>query len=162
MRSLLFILILLPLGLFSQGLSEMRSLYLAAVDDEVSAIALSDLKALGGTDLSALEEAYLGASYMLQAGHVKQVGQKRSLFIQGRKLMENAIDRDFNSVEIRLLRMSIQENSPKLLKYKANLSEDKDFLLAHSASTPDTELRNMIQDYASGSMHFTAEERERL
>ena len=70
--------------------------------------------------------AYKGASIAIKAKHEKGVKQKKEGFIKGITILENVIKSNSNNIEARLIRLSIQENTPKVLKY--NLSQYKNLI----------------------------------
>ena len=66
-----------------------------------------------------------------------------------------------NNVEARLIRLSIQENTPKLLKYKANIDADKkQILLLFDKQSSD--LKEYIKNYVKQSKIFTEAEKQQL
>jgi len=103
--------------------------------------------------------AYKGASIALLAKQATSIKDKKEGFIDGVSLLEYAIEKSPNNIEVRFVRLSIQENSPKLLKYKGNLEEDKQFLLAQFKNIKFSHLKNHIKDYISQSKVFTDEEK---
>lgn len=92
--------------------------------------------------------AYKGASAALQARYESVAKKKKALFISGVTELEAAVAAAPENVEIRLIRFIIQENSPKILKYKVNLMEDKQMILAKfdAQSRP---VRDVIKRYAT-------------
>ncbi len=48
--------------------------------------------------------------------------------MDGAAIIDRAIVKDSESIELRFLRFTIQVNSPALLNYKRNISEDKQLL----------------------------------
>ena len=62
---------------------------------------------------------------------------------------------------MRLIRLSIQQNTPKILKYQENIDQDKQFILIHfSSQTQDLQL--YIQEYALKSNGFSEAEKRKL
>ena len=62
---------------------------------------------------------------------------------------------------MRLIRLSIQENTPKLLKYKANIEADKkQILLLFDKQSSD--LKEYIKNYVKQSKIFTEAEKQQL
>lgn len=106
--------------------------------------------------------AYKGASYGLQARYVADKKQKKELFISGAKDIEAAVKASPNSVEIRLVRLVIQENTPKILKYKANINTDKQMILTNFESQSKV-VKDAVKRYATTrSKVFTATELQKL
>lgn len=105
--------------------------------------------------------AYKGASIALKAKYAKQIKQKKSLFIEGAKMLETALKNDPNNLEIRLIRLSIQENSPKILNYKSNIDEDKKLLLSNF-DKQNQSLKEYIKNYIVQSNGFTDKEKKSI
>lgn len=105
--------------------------------------------------------AYKGASIALKAKYAKQIKQKKSLFIEGVKMLEMALKNDPNNLEIRLIRLSIQENSPKILNYKSNIDEDKKLLLSNF-DNQNQSLKEYIKNYIVQSNGFTDKEKKSI
>lgn len=103
--------------------------------------------------------AYKGASIALKAKKSKTLKAKKDGFIEGVEWVEFAIEQAPNNVEARFIRLSIQENTPKLLKYKSNIEEDKGFILKQFNNIASTSLKNYIKDYILHSKVFTDEEK---
>ncbi|MNY42804.1 hypothetical protein D3C86_1777290 [compost metagenome] len=61
---------------------------------------------------------------MKAAQFQKTAKDKMNLFNSGKKLLESEIKSNDGNVEYRLLRLLIQENAPKQLKYNGNIEED--------------------------------------
>ncbi|QYS86754.1 hypothetical protein JJC03_01540 [Flavobacterium oreochromis] len=79
----------------------------------------------------------------------------------GVKTVEQAVAKDANSVEIRLIRLSIQEHTPKFLKYKSNIEEDKKIILL-GFNKQNSGLKEYIQRYVFQSKVFTDFEKSKL
>lgn len=92
--------------------------------------------------------AYKGAAYGLQARYVTDKKAKKELFISGAKDIESAVAAMPNSVEIRLIRLIIQENTPKVLKYKENITADKQMILTNFESQPKV-VKEAVRRYAT-------------
>ena len=105
--------------------------------------------------------AYKGASIAMKAKYTKQIKQKKTLFVDGIKILENALKSEPNNLEIRLIRLSIQENSPKILKYKSNIDEDKKLLLNNFNKQNQT-LKEYIKNYIVQSNGFTDKEKKSI
>src|SRR5699024_11238863 len=52
----------------------------------------------------------------------------------GKNHIEDAVKADKENIEIRLVRLIIQENTPKIAGYKENIKEDKEFIIKHFKS----------------------------
>jgi len=89
----------------------------------------------------------------------KGVKQKSIVFKNGVLLVEDALKNEPNNIEIRFIRLTIQQNSPKILKYKSHITEDKDFILSHYEKIESNKLKNYIRDYILNSNNFTESEK---
>ena len=95
-------------------------------------------------------QAYKGALLMKKSNFEKAVPQKVKVFKEGAALLEAAIAKYPNNTEYRFLRLAIQENAPKVLKYNKNLMEDKAIIVANYSKLP-SELKAYIKDHAAQS-----------
>jgi hypothetical protein len=101
--------------------------------------------------------AYKGASIALKSKFNVGIKQKKEDFVKGITILESVIKINSNNVEARLIRLSIQENTPKLLKYKSNIDADKkQITLLFSKQTSD--LKEYIKKYVNQSKVFTKSE----
>ncbi|WP_452232902.1 hypothetical protein [Lacinutrix sp. MEBiC02595] len=103
--------------------------------------------------------AYKGAAMALVAKHAKTLKEKKEDFIAGVTLVEYAVEKAPNNIEVRFIRIGIQENTPKLLKYKGNIDEDKHFILKQFHGIKSSALKKHIKDYILQSKGFTDEEK---
>ncbi len=110
--------------------------------------------------------AYKGAAMTLQAKYLKKKEEKKRSFKEGTGLLEYAVaqsstEKD-SGVEIRFVRLCIQENAPRFLGYNKNIAEDKAVLLKRYNDIQSSELKALIRDYVLGSDGFSAEEKKRF
>jgi hypothetical protein len=77
------------------------------------------------------EMVYKGAYTAMLAQHDFFPNDKYSHFIEGKNLIEKAVQMNIRSVEIRYVRFLIQTNTPRLIGYDDNLAEDLSFILAN-------------------------------
>lgn len=106
-------------------------------------------------------QAYKGAAIALKSRYAIDAKTKRKLFVEGVKGVELALKNNPDNAEIRLIRLSIQENTPKILKYKAHIGEDKKILLdSFGQQTPA--LKAYIKKYANQSKVFSEQEKQVL
>ncbi|MBC8883388.1 hypothetical protein H9X57_08010 [Flavobacterium piscinae] len=103
--------------------------------------------------------AYKGASIALKAKFASDRKTKKELFTKGITILEQAVKADSNNAEIRLIRLSIQENTPKILNYKANISEDKKLILT-TFDKQNKALQEHLKSFIMQSKSFTAQEKE--
>lgn len=149
--------LLMGFGGIAQNLYEIRSQYPNAKDSEELTTELDD--ALSGVSTSSSAEliAYKGAVKTLRAKFAKKIRDKKSNFKEGVEWIESVIKADPENIEIRYLRLSVQEHAPKFLKYHDNISEDKNYILKEHSSISDTSLQAVIQDFMMRSENFEEE-----
>jgi hypothetical protein len=102
--------------------------------------------------------AYKGAATALKSKFTADKKQRKELFVEGVSMVENAVKSEPNNAEIRLIRLSIQENTPKILKYKANIEEDKKILL-NTFDKQSQPLKEYIKIYTKQSKVFSEKEK---
>ncbi|WP_459209522.1 hypothetical protein [Aquimarina rhabdastrellae] len=73
----------------------------------------------------ALLKVYYGAALTLKAKFAKTRKDKIKFFKEGAKLIEEVVAKHPNDIEIRFVRLSVQENAPRITRYKKNIKEDK-------------------------------------
>jgi len=103
---------------------------------------------------------YKGAGIALKGRYAKKIKVKRQFFVEGVTLIEYAIEKSPKSIELRFIRLGIQENTPKLLKYKGKINEDKSYILSHFKTVKSTRLKKNIKEYILHSKVFTTEEKK--
>ena len=162
MQAKLLILFLgwIALGGFSIDLATIREAYRAAYENEEVVEKLhDDLTAVGMQD-DAVLVAYKGAVTTMLAGYSEGFQNKKMLFREGRELVEHAVETRPENVEIRCIRLSVQENVPKITGYTKNQEEDKQFILDHFDSIEDPGAKAFIKGFATQSGSFTEAERQ--
>lgn len=151
--STLFTLLFVIPGIMTQGKSaslnfDKVAFYAAMASrnvDEVNSV-LAQLKE------SAIPEkkAYEGALLMKKAGLLTKAKDKLSLFKSGRTKLEAAIKNDEGNIEYHLLRLIIQENSPRIVKYNSDLKNDTELVRTSFKKLP-TVVQQAVRDYSKKS-----------
>lgn len=144
----------------SQELPDIREQYFSATKSKETAEKFYAVMSKCNKDTKTLL-AYEGAAIALKSKYTGNLKAKKGLFIEGVTQIEKAIKSDPNNAEIRLIRLSIQENTPKLLKYKANIEEDKKLLLA-TFDKQSQSLKEYIKNYIKQSKVFSEKEKQML
>ncbi len=140
-------------------IEEIRALYKQTDGSKDNTIVLfNKLQSVSEKDGNVLL-AYKGASTAMKGRFEKGAKQKTTIFKEGIALVETALLKEPKNLEIRFIRLSIQQNSPKLLKYKKNIDEDKNFILSNYEKIKSNKLRNYIKDYILNSDNFTDDEK---
>ncbi len=141
------------------SVSELRELYVKASDSkEISDQFSEKLKDVKKTDKAVLV-AYKAAALTLKAKHAKKIKDKKAYFKEGAALLEYVIAKNPNDIELRVIRLSIQENSPKVLKYRAKKSEDAAYIYKHLKSVSNQAKKNYIKAFVLQSKSFSTEEK---
>ena len=94
--------------------------------------------------------AYEGALLIKKAGLVKKPKDKLSLFKSGRLLLETAIRANEENIEYRFIRLIIQENAPKIVRYKNDLKNDT-ALVIKSFKNLAPVVQQAVRDYSKNS-----------
>ena len=96
------------------------------------------------------QQAYLGTLKMKRSEQLKTAKEKLALFKEGKVLLEKAIVASPKNVEYRFLRLMIQENAPKVLKYNTHIKEDAK-LVSNGYQSLVSEVRTAVVNYAKQS-----------
>ncbi len=157
-------LVFLFLGLLltdvSPDLASVRNQYPKASNSEEAAKKLhNELISVTKNDVPVLL-AYKGAVSTMMANYTQRIKDKKLFFKEGKELLEHALQSDPNNVEIRCIRLSVQENVPKITGYHKNMDEDKKFILANYAAMTDKDARLFVKGYVTRSGSFTDSEKQ--
>jgi len=106
--------------------------------------------------------AYEGAARMVHAKHVFFPFDKLATYNKGKELLEAAVSKAPDNMEIRYLRLSIQDESPSFLGYKNNIEEDKKFLIKNFNKLRDKDNRLRIQNFLLKNFKLTETEKQLL
>ncbi|RQP10319.1 MAG: hypothetical protein EAS48_07550 [Chryseobacterium sp.] len=126
----------------SIDLDYLRANYSRAVTDKTLCNRMiTDLRQ---SNRSAVAGAYYGALLCVRAKHSLNPMQKLQSFNAGKAALEAAVARVPKNVEVRFLRLSIQQNIPRFLNYRSDVDEDRRYLAAHMHKITSVELKSMI------------------
>ncbi len=146
----------------AQDLKSVRTQYPEAVKSSEAASKLdTELSKINNSSKSVLV-AYKGAVLTLKAKFAKRKSDKKDFFKEGVTLIESAIMADSSNIEIRYLRLSVQENSPKFLGYHKNIEGDKQFLIDNYTTVSSKELKSLIKDFVLKSENFNESEKKSI
>jgi cell division protein FtsB len=104
-------------------------------------------------------KGYKAAAQIMEAKIAKQ--NRKSLVKSGASNLESIIKANPNNIELRVIRLSVQENIPRIVGYRGGLKDDKAFIL-NNYSKQNTALKNYIKNFAAQSKTISAEERATL
>lgn len=98
-------------------------------------------------------DAFKGALLMKWSSFQKTPKDKLAKFNEGKKLLESAIQKHSANTEYRFLRLLIQENAPKQLKYNSDIQEDAAKILS-SYSELKQVTKDAVLSYAKKSAYL--------
>ncbi|WP_339713640.1 hypothetical protein [uncultured Kriegella sp.] len=146
--------------LTTPDLSELRKNYPKASNSEAITNALQNQLVDVTKEDEKILVAYKGAVSTLMAKYAKGIKNKKDFFKTGAELIEYAVEKEPENLEIRCIRLSVQENSPKIVGYKDNIPEDKQFLINNYKSASSTPVTTFIKNYVMGSALFDTAEKQ--
>ena len=145
--------------LLKPSILEVRDLYKkGAASKEVASQMYKELSTIKESD-GHVFVAYKAAALTLVAKHAKKIKDKKEYFKRGAALLEKTITGYPNDIELRFIRLSIQQNSPKILKYKGDISKDKSYIFDNLATIKNKDLKSYIKTYVLESKSFSAAEK---
>lgn len=150
MKRFLYLLILLVAANISiaqaPALSDVRAGYRAAAGNQQACENLIDQLDSLEVDEFTVHNGYLAAATMMMAKYSFSPIRKFNYFEKGKKLLEQAIQKDPEEVELRYLRFAVQSNLPGFLGYKKQMKYDRAFLESSVPNLTDEELKQMIKE----------------
>lgn len=142
-------------------MSEVRELYTDAAKSEKNAEAFA-AKLSGVTDGDANKTlvAYKGCALTLKSKFSGVLGDKISFMKEGAKLIDAAALAEPNNIEIRMIRLSVQESVPRIVNYRSNKKED---IAAIKRLYKDAgDLKAYVRNFIVQSKSFTAAEKQQF
>lgn len=130
---------------------EVRSLFEASEHSKTAANQLLKLLSVVNHNSPPILICYKGAAEMMQAKYGFNPVNKFIRFKTGKKLIEDAVKKEPENLEIRFLRFTIQTNLPAFLNYNNDIKEDRAYLLANLKTAKDQKLKQDILNYLSKS-----------
>lgn len=141
-------------------ITDIRKLYSSVLISESNAKEFASKLAEAKEDNKTLV-AYKGASIVILSRYKKEISDKSKNFKEGAKMIEFAVTSEPNNIEIRLIRLSIQEKAPKIVNYNRNKKEDKDFLLDYYKEQSGN-LKAYIKNFMLQSKSFSTAEKQTI
>ncbi|AKK72281.1 hypothetical protein HX13_02365 [Chryseobacterium sp. P1-3] len=143
---------------FQSDLETLRSSYAKANDSSTNTQSFIDAaEKQPGSDPVTL--GYKAAAKIMEAKVTK--GNRKALVKTGATSLESIIKSNPNNAELRLIRLSVQENIPKIVGYRGSMKDDKAFLL-NNYNKQNAALKNYIKRFAMQSKTITEAERATL
>jgi len=112
-----------------------------------------EIKKIKKLNPSTSKDAYLGALLIKKSNFKKNIKEKIEIFKQGKSLLEKAIASYPKKIEYRFLRLVIQENCPKILKYNNEIKEDV-AIINKSYKNQESIVKKVIKNYAQKSKYL--------
>lgn len=148
MKALLFafLVAVFTLPAHAQSLDDIRLLYRDATKSEAAAQDFYAQVQHVAPDGKPVMAAYKGAGLMLLARYTK-LTERGAKVREAATWIEEAVGRAPDNAEIRLIRLSVQEHLPKIVRYNQHIDEDREFVKTALPGLDDDVLRAMITRY---------------
>ena len=154
MKAVLIITICISFFGIEPELSKVRETYpMAAGNEELTMQLHDELESVTKNGKPVLV-AYKGAVLTMMSKYTKGKENKKRLFKEGVELIEFAVHTKPNNIEIRTLRLSIQENTPKFLKYQSSITQDREFIINNYKGTTSKSIKAFVKSYVMQSEGF--------
>lgn len=140
---------------FQTDFESLRNSYAKANQSNQNTEAFINL-AEGQSGSDAVTNGYKAAAHIMQAKIVKK--DRKALVKNGATALEGIIKSNPNNIELRLIRLSVQENIPKIVGYRGSIKDDKAFLI-NNYSKQNAALKSYVKKFAMQSKSFTDAER---
>lgn len=126
----------------SSTIENIRKLFESAASNETSCDQLiTILGQVNDQNSTNLFQGYKGVAFMIQAKYNLNPYTKYNKFVKGKRILERAISKDGENIELRYLRFAIQNNAPEILGYNNNMEDDKKVLISELHKVSDTTLK---------------------
>ena len=139
-------------------LSEVRKMYPKVAVSESSIKAFQEKLDDVTLESNKVLVAYKGASIVMFTKYIKKMPDKKTNFKEGVKWIESAVKSKPDNIEIRMIRLGVQENTPKVAKYNTHIQEDKKYIIAHYNDESGS-FQEYIKNFILTSKSFTAAEK---
>ncbi len=136
------------------SLEEIRSSYKICNESKEKAEQFFELTNKALQNKGAIYKGYHGAALALKASYSWNPFNKLSYFNKGKKMIDEAIQLEPDNIELRMIRLSIQSNAPKIAGYYQNIEEDKKFMLENIENVSGQGLKKYVEGYISHSDVF--------
>lgn len=155
---LIFSLITAFILFFQTDLEALRNSYAKANSSNANTEAFINLaEKQFGSD--AVTSGYKAAAQIMEAKIAKK--NRKALVKNGATSLESIIKNNPNNIELRLIRLSVQENIPKIVGYRGSIKDDKAFLI-DNYSKQNATLKSYVKKFAMQSKSFSDTEKASL
>lgn len=135
-------------------ISEVRNLYRYAKNSKENTDKFYELTQKGNHSEDPVIAAYYGCALTLKASFSEKTGDRISYFRKGRRMIEDAIESAPSNIELRMIRLSVQINAPRITRYRKNIDEDRKFLQENIDKVTVPKLKKFIQGFMTSSKAF--------
>ncbi len=143
---------------FQSGLESLRNSYAKANSSNANTEAfIAAAEKTSGSD--PVVQGYKAAAQIMKAKVART--DRKATVKSGATSLESLIKSHPSDVELRVIRLSIQENIPKIVGYRGSLKEDKAYIL-NNYGKQSAALKNYIKRFAAQSKTMTPAERAAL
>ncbi|ANF50989.1 hypothetical protein A0O34_10875 [Chryseobacterium glaciei] len=143
---------------FQTDLEALRNSYAKAnQSNENTQAFINTAEKQSGSD--AVTIGYKAAAKIMEAKIVKQ--NRKALVKAGAVNLESIIKSNPNNIELRLIRLSVQENIPKIVGYRGGLKDDKAFILSNYGKQ-NAAMKSYIKKFAVQSKTMSDTEKASL
>lgn len=162
MKLLLLLVLLTTTSIADQKIQQARQLFFRFDEDShAPAILLQSLDDVRINESPVLM-AYKGVALAASASYELSPLSKLNRFIEGKNLVEAAIDQWPENPELRFIRLSIQLKAPGFLEYNKQINIDKIHLISnlihHPGRFPNAMFREKVLIFLQTKAQLTAEE----
>lgn len=155
---LLFAFITVIVFFFQSNMEALRNSYAKANLSNANTEAFINLADdQSGND--AVTNGYKAAADIMRAKIAKK--DRKAMVKTGATALEGIIKSNPNNIELRLIRLSVQENIPKIVGYRGSIKDDKAFLI-NNYSKQNGALKSYVKKFAMQSKSFTEAEKATL
>lgn len=92
-------------------------------------------------------DGYKGIAMLLYSKNCFSPFEKIKYFKNGKQLLEESVNANVTSVELRYLRFCVQTNVPSFVGYKSSIEDDKRLILQNWSKLYDKDLKDRIRAY---------------
>ncbi|MBT7896596.1 MAG: hypothetical protein HN564_06325 [Flavobacteriales bacterium] len=126
-----------------QNIEKIRRLYLQSSNNDAKLDSLNYWLS-NYNQTNNLMSAYYGVNLILKSKYLKNPFKKIKYFEKGREILEDAIIKEPDNIELIFLRYTVQKNTPSILMYKKDIEEDYQSIKSELDSIKDQRLKKHI------------------
>lgn len=160
-----FCLFVSPTVIATEGLSYYRKLLIEAENNKYAAKLFLEKTEKLATSNDIIFTGFKAMANIMMCKHDMNPITRIGYFNKGKSMLEYAISKEPDNIELIFYRYTVQVNVPSVLGYKSNLKDDKIKMINYivsqkSVAKKDTELYNNIKSYLLNSSYCTNDEKK--